>query len=226
MKQCCKCRLSKQTNEFAKDRRQSDGFASTCKACKREYDRAKYRENPPTFKEKTKAYRRSHPEQYAQQSKAYYQRTIDKRRHYKEQNAGIIREYNRNYSYHRRQKDPAFRLRQNLRNRQKRFLKSGAKVGSFARDMGCDREFFLRHITIQFTAGMTMENYGKVWHLDHIYPLSKADLTDRAQFLAAANWRNIQPMLGPENVKKSDEVTPEAQALFDGLVREFTNKGE
>jgi hypothetical protein len=87
--------------------------------------------------------------------------------------------------------------------------------------MGCDREFFLRHITIQFTAGMTMENYGKVWHLDHIYPLSKADLTDRVQFLAAANWRNLRPMLGPENLEKSDTITPEGQDLFDQLCREF-----
>jgi hypothetical protein len=130
------------------------------------------------------------------------------------------------YERERRQSDPLFRLLKSLRARHGQFFKGTSRPASMARDMGCDREFFLHHIAIQFTAGMTMENYGKVWHLDHIYPLSKADLTDRAQFLAAANWRNIQPMLGPENVKKSDEVTPEAQALFDGLVREFTNKGE
>jgi DNA-binding helix-hairpin-helix protein with protein kinase domain len=94
------------------------------------------------------------------------------------------------------------------------------------RDMGCDQRFFLRHIESQFTAGMTMENYGKLWHLDHIYPLSKADLTDRVQFLAAANWRNLRPMLGPENVEKRDTITPEGQALFDLLCREFSHERE
>jgi hypothetical protein len=113
-----------------------------------------------------------------------------------------------------------------LRNRQYEFFTGKARSLSMVRDMGCDQRFFLRHIESQFTAGMTMENYGKLWHLDHIYPLSKADLTDRVQFLAAANWRNLRPMLGPENVEKRDTITPEGQALFDLLCREFSHERE
>jgi hypothetical protein len=109
-----------------------------------------------------------------------------------------------------------------LRNRQYEFFTGKARSLSMVRDMGCNREFFLRHIASQFTAGMTMENYGTVWHLDHIYPLAKADIVGNpVHFLAAANWRNLQPMLGPDNWEKSDEVTPEAQALFDALCQEF-----
>jgi hypothetical protein len=132
--------------------------------------------------------------------------------------------YHRKYQKIRRKSDTWFRIASNLRTRQWQFFKGKSRSLSMVKQIGCDREFFLRHIASRFAVGMTLENYGKVWHLDHIYPLSKADMTDRVQFLAAANWRNLQPLLGPENEEKSDDVTPEAQALFDLLVQEFTRK--
>ncbi len=134
---------------------------------------------------------------------------------------------NPDYLRNRRKNNPQLRMIHSLQTRLSRIVSKGrfsTRPGSMIRDMGCDREFLLRHITSQFTAGMTMENYGKVWHLDHIYPLSKADLTDRVQFLAAANWRNLRPMLGPENLEKSDTITPEGRDLFDHLCREFSQE--
>lgn len=130
-----------------------------------------------------------------------------------------------NYIRERRKTDPHFRMTGNLRKRQNKFFKGTTRSLSMVRDMGCTQEFFRQHIISQLTGDMTLENYGKVWHLDHIYPLSAADIVDNPiHFLAAANWRNLQPLPGPENLKKSDEVTPEAQALFDSLVQEFTRK--
>jgi hypothetical protein len=122
----------------------------------------------------------------------------------------------------RYQSDPAFRIMKNIRTRQGRFFRGTSRPFSMVRDMGCTQEFFLQHITSQLTDGMTLNNYGKFWHLDHIYPLSQANIIGNpAHFLAAVNWRNIQPMLGTENVGKSDQVSPEAQALFDLLVEKF-----
>jgi hypothetical protein len=108
-----------------------------------------------------------------------------------------------------------------LRCRQYQIFRGTSRPGSFVRDMGCTRGEFRAHIESQLTAPMTMANYGKVWHLDHIYPLSKADLRDRVQFLAAANYRNLRPMIGSDNQSKNSKVTPEAKALFDALCREF-----
>ena len=158
-----------------------------------------------------KAWRKANPEKARAAEKAW-----------KKANPEKYRASQRKTQNKRAQNDPVFRMVCALRSRQNKFFKGKTRSLSVIRDMGCDPEFFGQHIASQFTAGMTMENYGKFWHLDHIYPLAAADIVNnRIHFLAVANWRNIQPMLGPENVEKKDKVTPEAQVLFDALCQEF-----
>jgi hypothetical protein len=181
--------------------------------------------NAEKFSEQQREYRQANAAKISDYQKTYHPK-------YVQINAGKMAAYRREYyrsnadritkrRRHRYAKDSWFRFAVSLRNRQGKFLAGIKRPASMVRDIGCDREFFLRHIASQFTAGMTMENHGAVWHLDHIYPLAKADLTDRVQFLAVANWRNLRPMLGPQNLAKGDEVTAEAQTLFDSLCREL-----
>ena len=141
---------------------------------------------------------------------------------WKKANAEKYLSYQRSYWKQRYKHDPDYRMICSLRARQSEFFKGKDRSLSMVRDMGCTQQFFRQHIISKLSAGMTMENYGTVWHLDHIYPLSKAGIVENPiHFLAAANWRNLQPLPGPENLEKSDEVTPEAQSLFDSLVKEF-----
>ena len=53
---------------------------------------------------------------------------------------------------------------------------------------------------------MTLENYGKVWCLDHSYPLSKISLSNENELLKYTNWRNIRPMYIRDNIIKSDKI--------------------
>ena len=50
---------------------------------------------------------------------------------------------------------------------------------------------------------MSWDNYG-TWHIDHILPLSKFDLSKREDFLIACNYKNLQPLWADENIRKSD----------------------
>ena len=61
------------------------------------------------------------------------------------------------------------------------------------------------YLTEQFEEGMTWENYGTLWHIDHVEPLRCFDLTDREQFLEAANWMNLRPLWAEDNLKKISE---------------------
>jgi hypothetical protein len=163
--------------------------------------------NPDKHRKAKREWARSNPEKSRAMAKSWRDRNPDKFRK------------SRNERY---KNDPVFRMLCNLRARQNKFFKGKSRPLSMVRDMGCTQEFLRQHIASQLAGEMTMENYGKVWHLDHIYPLSQADIVGNpVHFLAVANWRNLQPMLGPENVEKSDEITPEAQALFDSLCAEF-----
>jgi hypothetical protein len=224
-KQCTRCKQTKASKEFGKHRARKDGLCDYCKQCRKQVSRQYYLANRSTILEANARY----ASRNAQKLNDYKQRWASlnkaKRRLSVKQYDTRNRPRRRNHDRKRYSLEPWFRLRSLLRNRQWYLLHRSKRAGSFVRDIGCDSKFLLHHITSQFTAGMTMDNHGTVWHLDHIYPLSKADLTDRVQFLAAANWRNLRPMLGPENLEKSDAVTPEAQRLFDELVREFSQKG-
>ncbi len=50
---------------------------------------------------------------------------------------------------------------------------------------------------------MTWENYGPVWHVDHIRPCAKFDLTDHDQQRACFHWTNLQPLFAKDNLQKN-----------------------
>ena len=52
---------------------------------------------------------------------------------------------------------------------------------------------------------MSFKNYGK-WHIDHIIPCSKFDLTKRDEQLKAFHYTNLQPLWANENFKKSNKL--------------------
>jgi len=184
--------------------------------------------------------RKAHPERHRAAVKAWRDRNLEKHRagvtewrvsnrdkHRAAVNAwrNANKDRVRSVERERYKNDPIWRMMKCLRVRQRQFFNGQGRSLSMVRDMGCTKEFFRQHITRQLTGNMTLENYGTVWHLDHIYPLARANIVnDPIHFLAAANWRNLQPLPGPDNWEKSDTVTPDAQALFDSLVREFTTK--
>ena len=71
--------------------------------------------------------------------------------------------------------------------------------------IGCSIEFLIKHLSIQFTQGMSWANYGKYgWEVDHITPLSHFDLTDPVQLEKAAHFSNLQPLWQKENCSKGN----------------------
>ena len=53
---------------------------------------------------------------------------------------------------------------------------------------------------------MTLENYGKVWCLDHCYPLSKTNLSNENDMYKSTNWINLRPMYKKDNFIKGDKI--------------------
>lgn len=47
-----------------------------------------------------------------------------------------------------------------------------------------------------------MENYGKIWEVDHIIPCAAFDLSNSFEQRRCFNWRNLQPLLSKDNMKK------------------------
>jgi hypothetical protein len=111
-----------------------------------------------------------------------------------------------------------------LRSRLTSAVRNGQKRGSAIRDLGCTVDELKAHLEGLFTSGMTWDNFGHGegrWNIDHVFPIKRADLTDRAHVLAVCNWRNLRPEWFVDNVRKSARVTPEARAFFDEMVAQF-----
>lgn len=69
---------------------------------------------------------------------------------------------------------------------------------------GCGWAALRGHIEAHFKEGMTWENRGSAWHIDHIRPLSSFDLESEEQQRAACHYSNLQPLWAEENFEKSD----------------------
>lgn len=99
-------------------------------------------------------------------------------------------------------------IRERLRQRISKAIKiQGAdKRAKFNESLGCSIDFLRAYIQARFKPGMTWENYGSVWHVDHVHPLAKLDLSKRRNQLAANHFTNLQPMFAHENIIKSDKI--------------------
>lgn len=111
------------------------------------------------------------------------------------------------------------RLANALRNRLNNAVRRNHKNGSAVADLGCSIVFFIEYIELQFSPGMTWDNWGREgshWNLDHKRPLSSFDLTDRMQFLAACHYTNIQPLWATANAAKRDTFSGIASTTTAG----------
>lgn len=110
----------------------------------------------------------------------------------------------RAYMQQKRDTDIQYRLALRLRIRLWHALKGKTKGGSAVRDLGCTIPQLMKQLESKFKPGMTWDNYGK-WHIDHIKPLIKFDLTDRLQLKIACHHSNLQPLWGEDNLSKGAE---------------------
>lgn len=106
------------------------------------------------------------------------------------------------------------KLKVYLRTKVWKWFKHGLNPKSSPRLVGCERSKFIQHITSQFVTGMTIENYGPVWHLDHIMPCKKFDLKNAEHRKLCFHFTNYQPMFSLANKSKSARVTTHQPELI------------
>jgi len=74
---------------------------------------------------------------------------------------------------------------------------------SFLKLLGCKTYDKLReHLEKQFKPGMSWENYGSKWSVDHIRPVCSFNLLDERERFKCYNYKNLQPLWKWENSSK------------------------
>jgi len=101
-----------------------------------------------------------------------------------------------------------FRLAQLLRTRIRRALvkQNATKRNSTTCLVGVSFQELRAHLEKQFRPGMTWENHGTIWEIDHIRPCASFDLSDFEQQKICFHYSNLQPLFSEENRKKGDAV--------------------
>ena len=70
--------------------------------------------------------------------------------------------------------------------------------------LGTGTKTLKKWLEFQFDPDMTWKNYGTIWTIDHVLPLSLFDLTNIKQQKIAFNWTNMQPL--KDNFSKGNKL--------------------
>jgi len=102
--------------------------------------------------------------------------------------------------------DVQFKIALCLRRRLYMAVKGMHRSGLAVRELGCSIPEFKAYIEAMFVSGMNWDNWSKDgWHLDHIKPLHKFDLTDPEQLRIACHFTNLQPLWSLDNHRKGSK---------------------
>jgi hypothetical protein len=160
------------------------GNEATCKGCN---------------KKKLYAWREANKEQFLGLCKKYRDKEESK-----EKRAEYRREkYNEDLSY---------RLESLYRNRVRLCIKKKhcPKNTSFDYEglLGCSWNIAIQWLEFNMKPGMTWENYGTHWHVDHVLPCASFNFENETDRKRCFHWMNLMPLEGIENIKKSAKIIP------------------
>lgn len=215
-KQCSWCKELKYRDDFHNYRRAKDGLYHWCKKCQQENSAARKdleKVTPQEFKICRVCKKSKHFTEFSKNSRAKdglrYECNECTRKHTHIWRSNNI-EKRREYKNNRYNTNLNFKLGCLIRGRVNAAIKNGQKAGSAVRDLGCTIPELIKYFESKFSEGMTWENHGyNGWHIDHVVPLSRFDLTDREQFLKACHYTNLQPMWAMDNWIKQGNLENE-----------------
>lgn len=125
-----------------------------------------------------------------------------------------------------RHTNPAFKMAHAFRCRIGKILKGLIKATNSHELMGCTSAELKKWLEFNFTEGMTFENHGTVWHVDHVIPCSKFDLADPEHQLVCFHWSNLKPMLARLNCSKNGRIIADEIPTHIGRIVAYLNCSE
>lgn len=170
-----------------------------CRPCQAVRDKNRDKEKKKTY---TQEYQNTHKEQRIAAAHASYQRNKEKVKVRTSAYAKEHREYRSAQVKDRLRSDPIFKLMHSMRTRTRALIYN--KSQHTLELLGCNGVEFAAYLETKFTPEMNWSNHGKLWHIDHIVPLSWFDLTDKEQQKQAFHYTNCQPMLAKDNLSKGN----------------------
>jgi hypothetical protein len=213
MKKCCKCNRELPASDFGKLRSSKDGLRYDCNHCRRAYrikskeqiadkNHKYYTANKEKVLHANRLYRESHVESIRIQRQSYRNR-VDVKEHIKQKNKEHLPKRKEAIKRRRRQ-DSNFQLAEILRSKIHKMLKN--QPTSYIQIVGCGVDWLRSWIEYQFEDGMTWDNLGTYWQIDHILPINGFEMQNPRDRQVCFRWTNLQPLTARANRSKSDKL--------------------
>lgn len=212
-KKCNSCNFEKKITNFyyRKDRNKHE---SKCNECKAENARINYKKNPNKQKKANKKYMNTLPKEVMENKrikakkyrKEYYKNNKEEVLKYNKAWRRNNPEWQREYESKRMKEDLNFRITRNLRSRMSMAIRKQCAIKENTKLLlGCDIDFLKKHLESTFDKNMNWGNYGK-WHIDHIIPCSKFDLTKKPEQEKCFHYTNLQALWEKDNLSKGGRI--------------------
>jgi hypothetical protein len=115
---------------------------------------------------------------------------------------GYKPERDRKYQNNRRKNDINYRLKDVMGTSLNNYLHS-KKQNKVINYLGCTINELKTHLKNQFVPEMNWDNYGDVWEIDHIIPVSSFDFTVEDNIFKCWNFSNLQPLFKTTEIAES-----------------------
>jgi len=165
------------------------------------------------FKNISKKYKKNYiknKEKILEYQKKYYslnkEIVKEKVKKYRLKNKIKIRECKRKWKLEKIKTDPSYRIKENLRHRTYMALKGNIKSKRTIDLLGTSIDSLWIHLEKTFKLGMTKDNYGKIWHVDHKIPCAAFDLTKPKEQVKCFHFTNLQALFVKENLSKGAKL--------------------
>jgi hypothetical protein len=137
-------------------------------------------------------------------------RRLQQLKDYRERNKERIKLREKQSRQRRREKlknDPAFKLNHGISNGILKALKRSKNRYHWEKLVPYTLDQLKVHLENQFVEGMTWENHGKIWHIDHIKPRCSFNFSSPQDEEFQKCWAldNLRPLWAVDNLKKAIE---------------------
>lgn len=196
MKTCSKCNLPKEEKEFYKNKNFKDGLQYDCKLCHQQEGKENYLLNAQKIITRTNKYRKEHLCNYRKYVKNWELNNSEKHK-----SRVKIRDAKNNHTEKGR-----------LNNTMSVYIAKslhGTKAGKRWEDLvGYTVDQLKRHLEKLFKEGMSWDNYGKVWEIDHKIPVAvfNYEKPEHLDFKLCWDIKNLQPLECSKNRSKQDKL--------------------
>jgi len=88
----------------------------------------------------------------------------------------------------------------------RRIMHGETKRHEIIQHIGCDLFTLRSYISSFMTEGITWNNYGSDWVIDHIVPMRLFDIFSDADLKLVWNYRNLMPLMKRDNLHKEGDL--------------------